>query len=56
MSTDEPETLLPPPILARPNYRGRYQIIPRILRAFRSKYAPHIGKKQIAKMQAKQIP
>ena len=26
-----------------------YQIIPKILRAFRSKYAPHVGKKQIVK-------
>jgi len=27
----------------------RYEIRPSILRAYRSKYAPHVGKKQLAK-------
>lgn len=35
---------------------GRYEIRPSILRAFRSKQAPHVGKKQLAKMQAKPKP
>ena len=52
------KTLVPcSPCRRAPEGQGQrlpYQIIPAILRAFRSKYAPHVGKKQEAKAASKQ--
>lgn len=49
MSVEEWTAMNSSPRKPAPWIPTRYQIIPAILRAFRSKYAPHVGKKQLAR-------